>query len=475
MALFARFFGRTASEGAAYAFGVATGPVLAPATEAIRQEAWQHYATRALSWGDVAGIVAEGVEKSAWGAEEVLRTGLNAERFQALLGEALSAPGIGELYAMWRRGEIDDADFAHGLRKAKIETRWDAPLRALHDVLLTPADLANAVVQGHMGQDAAAAEAALQGVTGERFGVLVNNTGLPPGPETLMAWWRRGIIDTAQLEQGIREGHTKTKYIPFFEEARQPLLSAATAVRLYLKGWYSKAQRDALGALWGYSSAQMEDWFLSEGRPASVHQIHLGYARGAHLPGAANEEEAIRTSVRQSDIRPEYADILYAQRYSLPSAFVLRGLVTSGDLSAQDGENLLRESGWPPDLAAKVAAGWAGGTGGAAADAHLAKAQTTAWTKAQASYIAREATVADVQPILAALAIPAGAQTEIVGLWDRVRTLIRAQLSPAQVKKAYAEQVLNPATNAPWSLGDAIQALRDRGYSENDARTLLSE
>ena len=68
MALLARFFGRTASEGAAFAFGVAAGPVLAPAVEELKNEAWSKYESRRLDAGTSAAIVAEDVELADWGA-----------------------------------------------------------------------------------------------------------------------------------------------------------------------------------------------------------------------------------------------------------------------------------------------------------------------------------------------------------------------------------------------------------------------
>ena len=270
------------------------------------------------------------------------------------------------------------------------------------------------------------------------------------------------------------EGHTKTKYIPFFEAAAQPLLSAATAVRLYLKGWYTKAQRDSLGAQWGYSSQQMEDWYLSEGRPATVHQIHIGYARGAKLAGAANEQDAILTSVKQSDIRPEYGDLLYAQRYTYPSAFVLRNLVESGALTAAEGEQALLFSGWEPTFAQKVAASWAGTGGGATVDAHEAKAQTQLWTTTHASYKANEISTAAATQALQKVGVAAAAIPAVLSVWDEERALIRARLSAADVRKAYQKQDVNPATNAVWTRAEAVAQLLSLGWSNADAEAYLN-
>jgi hypothetical protein len=474
MALLAKFFGRTASEGAAFALGLATGPVLYPAVRSIEYEANRIYPSVALDAGTAAGIVAEDVEMRDWGAGEALSHGVDGARFDAMLGEALNAPGLPELLALWRRGLIDTAAFEHGLRKAKLEPRWDGAAKGLHDVLLSPADLSNAVVQGHMDQAAAEAEAGLQGYTAPRFDVLVENTGLPPGPETLLAWLRRGIITQAEFETGVREGHTKTKYIPFFEAARQPLLSAATAVRLYLKGWYSKAQRDELGGQWGYSSQQMEDWFLSEGRPATVHQVHIGYARGGRLPGAANEAEAISLAVKQSDIRPEYEELLYAQRYTYPSAFVLRALVESGAVTRAEGEQALLFSGWEPTFAAKVAASWAGTGTGATADSHESKAQTQLWNTTHASYKANEISAATATQALQRAGVDAATIPNVLAIWNEEKSLIRARLQASDIRKAYRKQDENPATGAAWTRAEAVAELLSLGWDNQDAEAYLN-
>jgi hypothetical protein len=473
-----RFLGKTTSEAAGYGIGGAIRSPLEPPLQELTNETWRAFVKSGVTIptdpGDAAEIVAEDVALESWGADQVAQLGLGGDQFSKLVNAVRNGPGFGELLQARRRGKISADEFTHGLRKLRLEGLWDDALADLLDQLLTVADLANAVVQGHMSQDDAAAEAALQGVSGPRFDVLVQNTGLPPGPETLLAWLRRGIITQAEFETGVREGHTKVKYIPFFEAARQPLLSAATAVRLYLKGWYSKEQRDALGSEWGYSSQQMEDWFLSEGRPATVHQIHIGYARGAKLPGAANEHEAILTAVKQSDIRPEYAELLYAQRYSYPSAFVLRALVESGAVTAAEGEQALLFSGWEPTFAAKVAASWAGTGTGATADTHESKAQTQLWNTTHASYKANEISAATATQALQRAGVDAATIPNVLSIWNEEKSLIRARLQASDVRKAYRKQDENPATGAAWTRPDALAQLLSLGWSNEDAEAYLN-
>lgn len=467
MALLSRFFGRTASEGAAFAFGLATGPVLSPAVEEVRQAAWQQFPTRALEAREIAAIVAEDVEAEPWGQAEAARHGVNTDRFTALLGEARNAPGIGELFSMWRRGLISGGDFVHGLRKAKLETRWDGPLQGLHDVLLAPEVLANARQQGFMSPAETTAEAALQGVTADRAEVQFQLAGLPPGVAEGLAMLRRGIIDEATFRQIVREGHTKTKYTDALLQTRKVLLSAATAVRAHLKGHITADEMHARGALWGYSPDDMDLWYQAEGRPASVHQIHIGYARGGSLPGASGEQDAIRKAVAQSNIRPEYFDLLYAGRYSYPSAFVLRGLTQSGAITGADAEQVLLFSGWEPTLAGKVAAFWSGGTTATGGDSHVSKAQTQLWNTLHTSFKAGRADEATATQVLGTLGVDAAAVPQILALWTREHELERAGPSKADIRKQWRDTTL--------TTDEAVAALVDLGWSASQASAYLNE
>jgi hypothetical protein len=473
VALLAKFFGRTASEGAAFALGLATGPVLYPAVREIEQEANRIYPSAAVDAGTAAAIAAEDVESRDWAAGEALSHGLDGDRFDAMLGEALNAPALPELLSLWRRGLIDTPGFEHGLRKAKMETRWDGALQGLHDVLLTPDVLANGRQQGFVDVDRQHSESALQGVTSDRADILFELSGNPPGPETLQRALNRGVIDRATFDQAIREGRTKTKYTGFYETMAHSILSAATWVTAHLKGHATADEMHAGGAAWGYSPEDMDLWFETEGNPATPHQIHIGYARGAELPGAGDEKAAILKSVQQGRTRPEYFDLIYAGRYSYPSAFVLRSLVQTNAITQQEGEQALLFSGWEPTFAAKVAAAWAGGTTGTATDTHVAKAQTQLWTQTHKSYLAGEVSATVARNKLGQAGVDAASIAAVLGVWDHEKELIRKQLTPAQIKKALTKSARNAATGQTWTRDEAIAALLNLGYDVTTANDYL--
>jgi Arc/MetJ family transcription regulator len=473
VALLSRFFGRTASEGAAFALGTAVGPALTPAVRELVNEAWTQYPSRPVDAGVAAAIVAEAVELRDWGAGEAVKTGIDSGRFDAMVAEAREAPGVSELLQLWRRGLIDRAAFEHGLAKAKLETRWTGPLEGLHDVLLAPADLAMMRQQGFIDTARQHSESDLQGVTSERADLLFEVSGLPPGVEAAQAALNRGLIDDATFAQIVREGHTKTKYTALLTALRHPVLSATTYATLRLKGWKTQAESDDGGALSGYTSAQMEDLFLSMGRPAAPGQMATAAARGIDGPdGVPMNEAQFLKGIRESDIRPEWGPMLWGSRFLYPPLFQLTRLVQGGAIDADTAARWARFDRYPPEVVTAMHDYWTQPTA-PKADTHLGKAQTQLWTTVHRSYVADETSDADAAKTLTTLGVPGATQTEVLKLWKAERALIRKQLTPAQIKKAFVKLVKNPATGQPWTRDDALTALVARGYTLADATTYI--
>lgn len=463
-----KFFGNTVSEAAAFGAGVAVGPVLAPAVEDLRNTAWKAHQVRAVDATQAAEIVAEDVEQDAWGRGEAAMHGISSARFDAILGAVLNAPGMGDLLQARRRNLISDADFKHGLRKAKLEGLWDAAMVGLLDVLLSPADLAMARQQGFVSETRQKSESKLQGVDDERAEILFELSGLPPGVDVAQHAANRDFIDRATFDQIVREGHTKTKYTDLLWRLRNPLLSAAVGVRLYLKGWWSAAQRDALGAEWGYTSEQMNDWYLSEGRPAAPVQMYTAWARGVDGPdGRPMDEAQFLKGIQESDIRPEWGPMLWGDRYAYPPLFQLGRLAQAGALPETRVRTILKYERYEPQDIDALADFWYRGSTGTTTDTHLSKAETQLWTAAHRSYIAQRTDDAQARVALEAAGVAPAAVDSVLTKWREERALVFAELTPTQIKKA---------TDPPYaSQADRQAALVARGYTVQDAQAFLDE
>lgn len=506
-----KFFGKTIGDTAAFAGGAAIARTLHPGLQALTNETWAKFPEVPLDPATAAQVVAEDVEQLAWGAAEAAQHGVDGDRFGALLGEVLNAPGLPQLFEAWRRDLIDDQAFEHGLRKAKLETRWDAPLRALKRQLLSLSDLANARQQGFVDEARQVADSGHLGLDADDAQVLFELAGLPLGVETMQQALNRGLVDRAAFDQAIREGHTKTKYTDLARALANPLLSADEYATLHLKGWIDEAAMHAGGALHGFTPAQMDQKYLEKGRPISPTQAYTAWAREAPGPyGGTFDEADFTKAIAQSDIRPEYAPVLWHNRFNYPSLFQMRQLVSSGAIDRATALDILHKERYPDELATKMVGGWLKGAGGSAkaetatavlteyegrfvtrSDAlsaleqlgyaadvaehelHLADARRVkkyrdaALSRIHAVYVAHKIDEATAAADVDRLGVVPPARDLLLELWAFERDVNVSVLTPAQIKRAFVKGVKDRA----WALAE----LDDRNYSTEDANTLLDE
>jgi hypothetical protein len=496
VSVFTKFFGRAASEGAGFALGVVAAPALEPAVQTLVNDAWHAHPDMPIDAMTLAAGVVSGEIPRAWAEDEAARTGYNSDRFGRLVEVIDTGPGIGQAFRLWRRGKINDDGFKRALRRANLEPEWIDALAETKVEPLTPEIVANAVQQGFLPNDGLlpdagdgslpmtppteqvnldpSGEASQSGVPSEHLRVLAQLSGNPPGPMQLLDLWNRGIITEEAVDRGIREGRTKTKWTPALKHLRWNVLSGAQLVGLWLRGWMTEKQAKDRATAAGWQAEDLDWLYKLQGRPATVHQAHIGFARGGRLPGAGDDEQqTIRRAVEESNIRAEWFDILYAQRYTYPSAFVLRALTSDGTFTADLAESMLVESGWKPEWAKLAAGKWAASATGDAGTSYVSKAQTQLWSTTHRSFIAGESSATEAKRKLGQAGVPVADRDAVIGVWTNERELVRKQLTPAQVKKAFAKPITNQATNAPWTRDDAIAALIERGYSPAEANEFL--
>lgn len=508
--------------------GAAAGAALEPAVEIERQAAWQGGAVKLPDVGLIAALVAGGKVTQTDGRHMANRLGFSNGTFDSVTWLAQNRLDFPALLRMWRLAAVnpsfDEATLSALLDRtlAHEQLDWDyrPALRALRTAELPGiGDIAFAVVRGILPSPAYVPVApgtggkyvkafpqlnidpeklaAALGYDPQMLELLVGRSGLSMAPvmaanalfrttarlelANLPAITGIGpldltpVMDSQDYLLAIGQGDLRTNYAAAVRSTARQVLTAGEYAELQLRGWIDEAQRRALAKQHGMSEGDSDLQFRLHRRPLNVHAITQALAKGATFnPEPGELTDPYEASVHQANLGPEWYSLAIANKYVVPSAFVIRALLKDGVFTAAEGTTLLEHSGWSPDIAGKVATHYAANTT-AAADPHVTKAQTTAWTKAQSSYIAQEATATDVAPIFATLGIPAAAQTEITHIWDEVRALRRKQLTPAQVKKAWVDLIPNPATGQPWTQAEAHAALVARGYSDADATVFLAE
>src|SRR5207302_1816867 len=138
--------------------GAAVGKAVEPEVQQIANLAWSNNAVKPppvvqLAQGVAQRQVDAGQARS-WAAEN----GFGGSQFDALVAVFDTGPGTAYAFEMWRRGLIGDGAFDTAMKREGIEDQWLAALHGLKRVLLSPDELANAVVQGHRSFAAALAD-----------------------------------------------------------------------------------------------------------------------------------------------------------------------------------------------------------------------------------------------------------------------------------------------------------------------------
>jgi hypothetical protein len=448
-----------------------------------------------LPVGTVAALAAEG-EDAYYGNEvEASYSGWDAHRLNDLYRVTVTAPGMGELLQLLRRGKINPGNFTHGLRKAKLEPMWDDALADLANVKLSPQEVALGIVRSILADPGfipgptldisgrvpaypvspidAVAEAALSGVDKERLRVMTGEIGLPPSTLQASLMEFRNIIDRGDVNRAGLESDTRPEWIPYIYEFARQILTAEQACELQLRGYLNRTQRLALTQHHGMTDPNSDLLYDLLGRGLNLHSAFIAERRGGVFGGPIDAiPDYALWMLQRGNLRPETYNMAWAARETFPSYFVTRALLQAGAISPTRGHELFMGLGWPEDVATSASKLYGAGTA-TAADPHVTKALNHEWTVAQSSYVNGEADAAAVAPTFTALSIGAPAQAEILASWDRTRTLRRKRLSAAQAKKAYSEAVTNPETGTTWTHDEAIAYLVSLGYGVNDAATFL--
>lgn len=489
--------GGVAAEGLAFAAGFAAGRALEPAAVTISQDAWHAAQVKRLDPETAAEAAAENYATYDVMAAEASYSGYDASRFAYIYDVTLTAPGVGELLTMLRRGTISPGNFTHGLRKAKFEPMWDDALAQLANQYLAAPDVAYMMVRGVLPDDGLlgmslptqadnlklppqyaidpVAEVAKSGWDKERLGAFVARSGLAMAPVMAAQANFRGILTDNDYLLTIARGDLFPAYASPVKEASRQILTAEQAAELQLRGYLTADQRRSLTQKHGMTDANSDLLYDVLGRGLNIHAALIGERRGGVFRGPTDQiPDWGMYMLERGNLRPEVFNLAWAGRETYPSYFVTKALLQAGAITAERGQELFNGLGWPEDVAQAAGTAFATTTG-AVADPHATKAATQLWNTTHSAYKATEIGKTTAQQNLTTLGVSATAQAQVFTYWDAERATIRHQISVAQLLKAEKDGITNPATGQAYTNADVIAALVDRGYSQADATVLASE
>ena len=375
---------------------------------------------------------------------------------------------------------------------------------------LSPADLADAVVRGHMDRDTATAEAAKSGIDKDPFAILLANTGEPPGIEQLLFAHRRKIIDTARLVAGIRQSRVRDEWIDVIEALSFVPLTASDAVDAAVENQIPRDQAVEIARQNGITEADFEILFNSRGRPPGPQELIELTNRGI-IPetGTGPHELSLEQGISESAIKDKWIPAYYALREYLPPPRTVTALERDGAITREQAQALYVKHGLSVELAAAYAASashaklatdkklakdtvlqlyhervisdaqvhdYLAALGYHPAEAQFlidltdlqrsVKAVNSAVSKISSLYIGHKIGRTDALNDLNALAIPPKQVDELIQTWDLEREANVRIPSEAQIAAAMHYQII--------TLEDAIAELQNLGYSAYDAWLVLS-
>lgn len=218
---------------------------------------------------------------------------------------------------------------------------------------LTPEQLADMVVKGHVSETDAEAYAKESGLAPADFRRLVDDGGEPPGLEFLLQAFRRGFIERAgkgaestSLEQGIRESRLKDKWIDLVERMRLVPIPVADAVDAVVEGQISYSEGEKIAYYGGVSADDFRVLFNTRGRPPSPVELVELVRRGfiplqGSGPDVTSLQQGIFEGATKDKWEPAYEHLVEA----LPPPRTVTALLRAGTITDAQAMTWFQQSG----------------------------------------------------------------------------------------------------------------------------------
>lgn len=427
------------------AVGAAMTPFLQEVTNKLWTTAMDLGVHVPLSPADIATAVARGLEPGPhatlnvpeWAYEAAAESGTPPEHMNLLASIVGLPPALQELFELYRRGDINEAEVKQGLREGDFRDDWIERTMGLSHAWLTPLDFVRAAVQAQMSYSDAREWAHRTGLktdtqlplqtagteaTPDMFGLAFSIAGRPPGPQELGRMANRGIIpwegtgaDARTFQQGIAESDVKTKWTDELRRLEQYVPPPRQVGTLLEHG--------------AITHEQAVKYWEAGGVPA---ELANGYAYMAEQQHIGQDKLLAVGEVKQG-----YID---------------------GILNHQQAKQMLEDLGERRGVADEVLAILDFRREISAINSMVKRVQTL--------YVGHKLAAADARAGLESLGVSREHATELLTIWDAVRREPIRLPSPENIAKAVKYGTLTEA--------EALDELGKLGYEPRDAAIVLS-
>lgn len=334
----------------AFALGGAITPVLGPLSQSAANEAWSANPSMPTDANVLALLVRLGAMELQTAVDESEKSGVGTDSLNRMIAALVQPPSINELMDLVNRGEMAEDDALQIAVLGGSDPRYVADQFKLRMQLLSPSDLAMMRQQNFIQQEEQIARSALAGVNADEAELLFDISGEPPGPEQMIALWRRGKATEDDVKAAIVEGRIKLKWTDAILNLKEVPLSASVAAEAVLRERTLPQDPHYYAEAAGLSDADFDAWVDMMGRPPGVMEALTLVNRRIH--GDPNGETAkafFREVVARSDVRTEYADDLFNLRTHYPPLFQVQRALTAGTVTKEIASTTLQDEGYPAE------------------------------------------------------------------------------------------------------------------------------
>ena len=428
--------------------------------------------------------------------------GYSRDIVQALIDAASAWPDITTALELMRRHVITTGEAEAYLKHNGVPNTVIPQLLSLERNILSPADLADMVVRGIKTEAEASQVAAESGIHADDFSAMVLQTGEPPGLVQMLEGYRRGFINRAELEHGIRQSRYRDEWIPLLEALRYEPMSVADAVNATVQNHITETEAARIADQNGLSPGFIDILIQTAGEPLSRTEMSELVNRGE-----ATEAEFVQ-AMRESRVKDKYISLAFALRRKIMPPREIHAALTAGAIDHATAIRLIMDYGYDQTDAEIVA------KTGSATKLRVHKANITSsivaayeafviprdealtmieqmgYEKAEAEfiiqgadfrqasrtvmhaitaihshYVARRVPRNQASNDLDALAIPVSQRDYLLKTWDLEQSVNVKVLSEAEIAKAVKKQLITQ--------DDGLTRLQNLGYSADDAMLLL--
>lgn len=287
-----------------------------------------------------AQLASKGIITPAFAESEGSGGGFDKPHEDALIESQYNWPAITETLDMLNRGQIQQPDAVTILTRNGVPPQYITQLISLQEKLLSPADLALAVLRQTISEDQAKGFAAQDGWNADQMDLILKNTGEPPGTMQLLEAYRRGFINKETLEHGILQSRVRDEWIPIIEKLRYSPMTVADAVRAVVENYMSTEDGAAIAQQNGLEPDHWPYLVESWGRPIAIGEMLELLNRGL-----VNEDQ-VKQAVRESDVKDKYVDIYMGLRRRLVPEYQIVNMIKDGAVTKDQALKMLAEWGY---------------------------------------------------------------------------------------------------------------------------------